>query len=99
LIARSGETTEERATHVEKCCKMFLNRQALFHRAPTLLRAYHASSSHCMLDVGLFRAGRPGGDPDLVRESQRKRFADVGLVDQVIDIDEQWRKRNFIIIC
>jgi seryl-tRNA synthetase len=47
-----------------------------------------------MLDIGLFRAGRPGGNPDLVRESQRKRFAKVELVDQVIEADEQWRKRT-----
>jgi seryl-tRNA synthetase len=47
-----------------------------------------------MLDIGLFRAGRHGGNPDLVRESQRKRFAKVEIVDQVIEADEQWRKRT-----
>lgn len=35
-----------------------------------------------MLDINLFRAEK-GGNPDLVRESQRRRFADVSLVDQV----------------
>jgi hypothetical protein len=32
-----------------------------------------------------------GGKPDLVRESQRRRYADVSLVDKVIDLDKQWR--------
>ena len=35
-----------------------------------------------------------GGDPERVRESQRRRFADVGLVDQVIEHDKRWRNRN-----
>ena len=35
-----------------------------------------------MLDINLLRAEK-GGNPDLVRESQRRRFADVTLVDQV----------------
>ncbi len=34
------------------------------------------------IDINLLRADR-GGDPDLVRESQRRRFASVELVDQV----------------
>ena len=44
-----------------------------------------------MLDITLFRADQ-GGDPDIVRESQRRRYADVTLVDQVIEIDTEWRK-------
>lgn len=28
----------------------------------------------------------------MVRESQRKRFKDVGLVDRVVDCDKEWRK-------
>lgn len=32
-----------------------------------------------------------GGDPDLVRESQRRRFEDVSVVDEVIRLDEEWR--------
>ena len=35
-----------------------------------------------MLDINLFRAEK-GGNPDIVRESQRRRFADVALVDKV----------------
>jgi hypothetical protein len=47
-----------------------------------------------MLDVILFRAEQ-GGNPELVRESQRRRYADVGLVDQVIEYDQEWRKTRF----
>ena len=36
-----------------------------------------------MLDIVLLRKDQ-GGNPDLVRESQRRRYADVTLVDQVI---------------
>lgn len=33
-----------------------------------------------------------GGDPELLRESQRRRFANVELVDKVLENDEEWRK-------
>ena len=35
-----------------------------------------------------------GGNPDAIRESQRKRFADVGLVDRVVELDTAWRQRE-----
>lgn len=44
-----------------------------------------------MLDINLFRLDK-GGDPDKVRQSQRRRYADVTLVDQVIDADQKWRR-------
>ncbi|KAL0484321.1 seryl tRS [Acrasis kona] len=44
-----------------------------------------------MLDINLFREYK-GGNPDLIRESQRRRHKDVGLVDAVISLDEEWRK-------
>lgn len=37
-------------------------------------------------------AAEKGGNPELVRESQRRRFADVGKVDKVVALDEEWRK-------
>jgi len=43
------------------------------------------------LDINLFRADRPGGDPDKIRESQRRRYASEELVDQVIEADNAWR--------
>lgn len=43
-----------------------------------------------MLDINLFRTEK-GGNPDLVRESQRRRFKDVAVVDKVIELDAEWR--------
>ncbi|PRW57840.1 serine--tRNA ligase [Chlorella sorokiniana] len=44
-----------------------------------------------MLDINLFREER-GGNPELVRESQRRRYADVSLVDKVLELDAKWRE-------
>jgi len=33
-----------------------------------------------------------GGDPEVIRESQRRRFADVSLVDKVLELDSKWRE-------
>ena len=46
-----------------------------------------------VLDIELFRADK-GGDPDKIRENQRKRFKDVSYVDNVIKADTKWRKRK-----
>lgn len=46
-----------------------------------------------VLDLDLFREDK-GGNPESIREYQRKRFKDVSLVDQVIELDTQWRKGN-----
>lgn len=43
-----------------------------------------------MLDVALFRA-HGWGDPRIVRESQRRRRADVRMVDTVLELDSEWR--------
>lgn len=47
-----------------------------------------------MLDINLFREEK-GNNPEIIRESQRRRFADVGLVDEVIKLDKEWRQRQF----
>jgi seryl-tRNA synthetase len=47
-----------------------------------------------MLDINLFRVEK-GHDPERIRESQRKRFARVELVDEIIDLDKKWRERKF----
>eukprot|EP00267_Zea_mays_P049119 XP_020401754.1 serine--tRNA ligase [Zea mays] len=47
-----------------------------------------------MLDINLFRTDK-GGNPDLIRESQRSQFASVELVDEVIALDKAWRERQF----
>ncbi len=44
-----------------------------------------------MLDINLLRAEK-GGNPQLVRDSQRKRGGSVELVDEIIVLDEDWRK-------
>lgn len=46
-----------------------------------------------MLDINLFREDK-GNDPERVRESQRRRGASVELIDEVIGLDKEWRKRN-----
>ena len=43
------------------------------------------------IDINLFRVYK-GGDPEKVRESQRRRFSDPAVVDRVIALDEEWRK-------
>lgn len=48
-----------------------------------------------VLDIALFREEK-GGNPELIRDSQRKRYADVGLVDKVISLDQEWRKERFL---
>ncbi|XP_057657576.1 serine--tRNA ligase, cytoplasmic [Diorhabda carinulata] len=44
-----------------------------------------------VLDLDLFRTDK-GGNPDLIRENQKKRFKDVALVDKVIERDSTWRQ-------
>jgi len=50
---------------------------------------------HMVLDLELFRADK-GGDPDKIRENQRKRFKDVSYVDNVVEADTKWRKRELV---
>nr|AGN32950.1 seryl-tRNA synthetase [Trypanosoma rangeli] len=45
------------------------------------------------LDVQLFRDEKGA---DLVRESQRRRFADPTVVDAVLDADKNWRRTQFL---
>ncbi|XP_057369293.1 probable serine--tRNA ligase, cytoplasmic isoform X1 [Daphnia carinata] len=47
-----------------------------------------------VLDIDLFRADK-GGDPEKMRENQRKRFKDVKLVDLIVEKDNQWRQLRF----
>ena len=44
-----------------------------------------------VLDIDHFRAEK-GGNPEKVRENQKKRFKDVSMVDKVLQSDEKWRK-------
>ncbi|XP_065314450.1 serine--tRNA ligase, cytoplasmic-like isoform X2 [Gordionus sp. m RMFG-2023] len=36
-----------------------------------------------------------GGDPDLIKENQRRRFKDPKLIDIILENDENWRKLRF----
>ena len=51
-----------------------------------------------VLDLILFRSDQ-GGDPDKIRELQKKRFKDVSHVDKVLEADTQWRKRELLYYC
>lgn len=53
------------------------------------------------IDINLLRvdAGMPfsslwliGGEPEKVKKSERDRFRDDTIVDQIIEIDNEWRK-------
>lgn len=44
-----------------------------------------------VLDLDLFRSDK-GGNPDKIRENQKKRFKDVALVDAVVEKDTTWRQ-------
>lgn len=50
-----------------------------------------------VLDLDLFRTDK-GGDPEIVRETQRKRFKDVTLVDKLVAADTEWRKCKMLFI-
>lgn len=47
-----------------------------------------------VLNIDLFRPEK-GGDPEKMRENQRKRYKDAKLVDTVVEKDEEWRKARF----
>ena len=52
-----------------------------------------------VLDLVLFRKDQ-GGDPEKIKELQRKRFKDISLVDKVVDADTKWRKRAYVdLVC
>jgi hypothetical protein len=39
-----------------------------------------------------------GGDPEVVRDSIRKRFSDPAIVDKVIELDAAWREGEFFFL-
>lgn len=47
-----------------------------------------------MIDINLLRVEK-GGNPDLVKESQRKRGASVQLIDDILTLDKEWIKLKF----
>jgi hypothetical protein len=78
--------------------------RVFFHRLHQLLVLKHSSlsqrfftnsSAKMVLDLDLFRVDK-GGNPDKIRENQSKRYSDVTLVDQVVEVDSQWRKSKLM---
>ena len=51
-----------------------------------------------MLDINLFRPHQ-GGDIEMLRESQRRRIADVALIDEVVAVDAEWRRLQHDLDC
>lgn len=47
-----------------------------------------------VLSIDLFRPDK-GGDPEKMRENQKKRYKDPKLVDLIVSKDEEWRKVRF----
>lgn len=47
-----------------------------------------------VLNINLFRTEK-GGNPDLIRENEKKRFKNVDRVELVLEADENWRKARF----
>jgi len=47
-----------------------------------------------VLDIYDFRTEQ-GGNPEKIRENQKKRFKDPGLVDVVLENDKAWRQADF----
>lgn len=47
-----------------------------------------------MLDINLFREEK-GNNPEKIRESQRRRYASIEIVDEIIQFDNEWRQRKF----
>ncbi|KAG5245371.1 serine--tRNA ligase [Salix suchowensis] len=47
-----------------------------------------------MLDINLFREEK-GNNPEKIRESQRRRYASIEIVDEIIQFDNEWRQRQF----
>lgn len=43
------------------------------------------------MDINMFRADH-GGNPAVLKESQRRRGADVQAVDDVIELDRKWKE-------
>lgn len=49
-----------------------------------------------VLDISSFRA-EEGGSPDTMRKLQQDRFKNVEVVQKIVDIDNQWRKEQFVL--
>lgn len=48
------------------------------------------------IDINQLRVEK-GGNPDKVKESVKKRYKDPKIVDDVIELDNMWRKARFAV--
>ena len=56
-----------------------------------LARTSCFGSGACGPDAALHTPADKGGNPDLVKESQKRRYADPAAVDKIIALDKEWR--------
>ena len=63
----------------------------------TTNRSFFASAIAMVLDLDLFRPDK-GGNPDAIKENQKKRFKDLGMIDKITELDGKWRKCAVLII-
>ena len=100
LRIRDGGPVEDQVASVSlpMFCRSILFRQprVLFYGVEFIernskVRKFSSSFARMVLDLDLFRADK-GGNPDVIRENQKKRFKDVGMVENVIEADTKWRK-------
>jgi seryl-tRNA synthetase len=47
------------------------------------------------IGIEILRAGKPGGDPESVRASEKRRLRDGKIVDEVIAMDNDWIKAQY----
>merc|ERR1712013_457413 len=47
-----------------------------------------------VLDIDQFRVEK-GGNPEKIKENQKKRFCDEGMVDKIVEYDNLWRQARF----
>jgi hypothetical protein len=73
---------------------MFLDLGGAPHISFSVEFCYHSLVA-VPIDINLLREEK-GGNPEIVRESQRRRHASVELVDEVIELDRQWRACTLI---
>ena len=80
-------------TNVDPICQRF-SVDKLRNGVACFLPNKHIRPADKMLDVTDFIKER-GGDPEKIRESQRRRYAKVEVVDEVITMFEDHRRTNY----
>ena len=62
------------------------------HQSGVTLEALSLFSNTCTNDYDY-----QGGDPEKVRENQKKRFKDPASVDKIIELDNSWRQARYLL--